>query len=263
MLHLLCLVFLSSSAMGVYQPHPGARFQWQLEVDDQNPFQYSMQADLYDTDLWAVTTRDITAIHAKGGKVICYFSAGSYDHNRPDAGQFHASDLGNKMDGWDEKWIDIRSSNVRRIMSARMDLAKSKACDGIEPDNVDGHEHGNANFGFTSSDQLNYNKWLASEAHKRNLSIGLKNDAEQIPQLHTFFDWALNEECHTVDGGRECDLYKPFLAEGKAVFNIEYVNGHHVSASDLQKCTSHHPSGMSTQFKVYDVDAWAHHCPGQ
>ncbi|KAH3784839.1 hypothetical protein DPMN_162910 [Dreissena polymorpha] len=100
-------------------------------------------------------------------------------------------------------------------MSARMDLAKSKACDGIEPDNVDGHEHGNANFGFTSSDQLNYNKWLASEAHKRNLSIGLKNDAEQIPQLHTFFDWALNEECHTVDGGRECDLYKPFLAEGK------------------------------------------------
>ena len=40
--------------------------------------------------------------------MICYFSAGSYDHNRPDADQFHDSDIGNKMDGWNEKWIDIR-----------------------------------------------------------------------------------------------------------------------------------------------------------
>jgi len=44
----------------------------------------------------------------KGARVICYFSAGSYDHNRPDADQFHDSDIGNKMDGWNEKWIDIR-----------------------------------------------------------------------------------------------------------------------------------------------------------
>ena len=44
----------------------------------------------------------------KGARVICYFSAGSYDHNRPDADQFYDSDIGNKMDGWNEKWIDIR-----------------------------------------------------------------------------------------------------------------------------------------------------------
>ena len=46
-------------------------------------------------------------------------------------------------------------------MMKRMDLAKSKHCDGIEPDNVDGHEAGNANFGFSYHDQLVYNKWLA------------------------------------------------------------------------------------------------------
>ena len=44
---------------------------------------------------------------SKGAKVICYFSAGSYDHDRPDASHFHASDIGKKMVGWDEQWIDI------------------------------------------------------------------------------------------------------------------------------------------------------------
>ncbi|WAR11525.1 hypothetical protein MAR_025705 [Mya arenaria] len=216
---LLLLLSCLPLAQGVvYQPRPGAVFQWQLQVDDDTPFDHSMHADLYDTDLWAITTADIQAIHNKGGKVICYFSAGSYDHNRPDAGQFDQNhDVGNKMDGWDEKWIDIRSSNVKRIMSARMDLAQNKGCDGIEPDNVDGHEDGNANIGFTAHDQIVYNRWLATEAHNRGLSISLKNDAEQIPQLHSYFDWALNEECHTVDGGKECLLYQPFLNDTKVI----------------------------------------------
>ena len=41
--------------------------------------------------------------------------------------------------------MDIRSTVVRNIMTARMDLAVSKGCDGIEPDNVDGYE---SNTGF-------------------------------------------------------------------------------------------------------------------
>lgn len=262
-LHVLAFGVSLALTEGVYHPHIGSIFQWQLEVDENHPFNYSMNADLFDVDLWAVTAHDISAIHAKGAKVICYFSAGSYDKNRPDAHLFHSSDIGNKMDGWDENWIDIRSSNMRNIMLRRMDLAKSKHCDGIEPDNVDGHEDGNANFHFTQLDQLVYNRWLADEAHARGLSIGLKNDAEQISHLYPWFDWALNEECHENDGGRECLLYKPFLDAGKAVFNIEYVKSKHVSSHDKSKCTSHHPAGMSTQFKLWDVTDWAYYCPNQ
>lgn len=35
------------------------------------------------------------------------------------------------------------------------------------------------------------------QAHKRNLSIGLKNDLEHLIDLEPFFDWAINEceEC--------------------------------------------------------------------
>ena len=46
-------------------------------------------------------------------------------------------------------------------MSERIALAASKDCDGIEPDNVDGHEDDNADFGFTYQDQIDYNIWLA------------------------------------------------------------------------------------------------------
>jgi len=56
----------------------------------------------------------------------------------------------------------LRSANVKAIMRDRIALAASKGCDGIEPDNVDGHEDGNANFGFTAHDQIVYNTWLAT-----------------------------------------------------------------------------------------------------
>ncbi|KAL4234314.1 hypothetical protein ACF0H5_005965 [Mactra antiquata] len=259
---LLSLIFLSflSGSFAVYRPSIGDVFQWQLQVDDNHPFDYSMHADLYDVDLWAVTPQQIAAIHAKGAKVICYFSAGSLDNNRPDAHLFHSNDIGNKMDGWDEHWIDIRSSNVKSIMAKRMDLAKSKNCDGIEPDNVDGYDSGNAHIGFSFHDQLVYNRWLADQAHARGLSIGLKNDVGQIQQLHSSFDWALNEECHDYD---ECMEYQTFLDEGKAVFNVEYVNSHHVSSTKQQMCTRNSPTGMRTQFKVWDVTSWVWRCPNQ
>ncbi len=45
-------------------------------------------------------------------------------------------------------------------MSARMDLAKTKGCDGLEPDNVDAYEN-DLGFKLTSNDQIAYNTWLA------------------------------------------------------------------------------------------------------
>lgn len=252
------IVFFTEGA--IYQPRQGARFQIQLQMDDIHPFDYSMRADLYDVDLWEVTAHDISAIHAKGAKVSCYFSAGSFEDYRPDAHLFHSSDIGNKMQGWDEKWLDIRSSNVRQIMAKRLDLAKNKHCDAVDADNVDGHQTGNANIGFSFNDQLVYNKWLADQAHARGLAIGLKNDLDQINELHAYFDFAINEQCHVYN---ECHLYQPMLSAGKAVFNLEYTDSNHVSTHDQTKCTSQHLQGMSTQFKHLTLDAWVWHCPGQ
>ena len=67
-------------------------------------------------------------------------------------------------------------------MRARFDLCKAKGFDGIEPDNIDGYTN-NTGFPLTYQDQLNYNTWLANEAHARGLSIGLKNDDGQVDDL--------------------------------------------------------------------------------
>ena len=128
-------------------------------------------------------------------------------------------------------------------MKARLDLAVSKGCHGVEPDNVDTWtQKDGGGFLISYNDQLVYNKWLAREAHARDLSIGLKNDLEQVAALFNDFDWALNEQCWYYD---ECQYYKPFIAgnivaqkillnttkmycnffffiANKAVFNCEY-----------------------------------------
>ena len=120
-----------------------------------------------------------------------------------------------------ERWLDIRRLDILGpIMSARLNLAKSKGCDGVEPDNVDAYTQKNGGgFKVTYQDQIVFNSWLAREAHNRDLSIGLKNDVDQVKDLVTHFDWALNEQCYQYN---ECETLQPFIRANKAVFNCEY-----------------------------------------
>jgi hypothetical protein len=173
---------------------------------------------MYDIDLFSATSTLIKTLHNQGRVVICYFST-QYEDWRPDASQFTSAVIGNPLDGWDgENYVDIRSSVVRTIMQGRLDLAASKGCDGVEPDNVDGYT-ASTGFPIKAADQLDYNKFIAAEAHKRGLSVGLKNDLSQAAALEPFFDWALNEQCYQYS---ECDDLTVFINAGKAVFNAEY-----------------------------------------
>ncbi len=176
--------------------------------------------ELYDIDLFDTDTSTIDKLHKKGAKVICYFSAGSFESWRSDADQFPDSIKGKKMDGWDEQWLDIRSKELRSIIKNRLDIAKNKNCDGVEPDNVDGYSN-DTGFDLSASDQLIFNKFLSSEAHRRGLAIGLKNDLDQIQELEPFFDFALNEQCHEYN---ECNLLAPFAVHHKAILNAEYAD---------------------------------------
>jgi hypothetical protein len=60
---------------------------------------------------------------------VCYFSAGSFENWRPDAGQFVAADKGKAMGDWPgEWWLDIRSANVKMIMAkVRRRASKARA----------------------------------------------------------------------------------------------------------------------------------------
>jgi hypothetical protein len=209
--------------------------------------------------MFEATPQLVTDLHAMGRKVIGYVSAGSWEDWRSDQASFPAEVLGNDYSGWPgEKWLDIRRIDLLTpIMTARMDLCKSKGFDGIEPDNIDAYTQGQAETGFalTAADQLAYNKWFASEAHKRGLSVGLKNDTDQAAALVGDFDWVLSEECFQLN---ECAVYSPFIQANKAVFVAEYTES---GASTSAFCAQAKQLQVSAILKHLDLGAWVEFCP--
>jgi hypothetical protein len=242
-----------SNGAGVWQPPVSTTWQWQLAS---LPIDTSLNAAAYDVDLFTTTDTELATLRADGRKVICYFSAGSWEALRPDAAEFPAAANGNPLDPpfQDELWLDIRNPEVRTVMRRRLDLAATRGCDAVEPDNVDGYRN-DTGFDLTAADQLDYNRFIAAEAHSRGLSVGLKNDVDQLTELEPYFDWALNEECFTYN---ECAQYRDnFLAANKAVFHAEYVNGNRLG----EVCAVTERLGLSTLIKNIELDAFALSCP--
>jgi hypothetical protein len=232
-----------------WRPAVSDTWQWQLT----GTIKTSYDADIYDLDLF--TTKDATfaTLRSQGRKIMCYFSAGSSEDWRDDYKDFAAADKGSALDGWQgERWVNIRSQGVRRIMLARLDLAASRGCDGVEPDNVDGYANKNG-LGLTADDQLDYNRFLATEAHRRGLAVALKNDLDQIPELVASFDVAVNEQCNEYS---ECDTLKPFLAAGKPVLNAEYQAKYRKNTNGARDklCKSAKAANIRTLVLPLDLD---------
>lgn len=223
---------------------------WQIQL--QGVLNTSYDADIYDIDLFDVSAEQIATLHADGKSVICYFSAGSYEDWRSDAGDFPAEVLGNALEGWaGENWLDVSNTDaLMPIMETRMDIAVQKGCDAVDPDNVDGYTN-NTGFPLTYADQLAYNILLAESAHERGLAVGLKNDLNQIADLVGYFDFAINEQCFYYN---ECDLLLPFINKNKAVFGIEYE----LTADEF--CADSIDYGFSTLLMDYDLDGGRYSC---
>jgi hypothetical protein len=239
-----------SGATGtIWLPAASSSWQWQLT----GTLDQTVAAQMFDVDLFDTAATTVASLHALGHKVVCYVSAGSYEDWRPDAAQFPALVKGKGLDGWPgEQWLDVRQWDaLRPLIEARMDLCRSKGFNGIELDNVDGYQN-DTGFPLTASDQLTFNRALAASAHARGLSVGLKNDLDQVADLVGSFDWALNEECFTY---HECDQLHPFVAAGKAVFNVEYT-----LATD-QFCPQARTLGFNSMAKHLNLDAYRVPCP--
>ena len=200
--------------------HPTAGLTWQWQIGDLD-IDTSIEADVYDIDLY-VDQAIIDELHAKGRKVICYISVGSWEDWRPDKDQFPAEVLGKDYDGWPgEKWLDIRAiDKLAPIMLARLDLCKAKGFDALEPDNMEIYTN-DTGFPLTYEDQLKFALWLADEAHKRGLAIGQKNASDQVSQLVDVYDFAITEDYFYYN---EVESMLPYIQAGKPVFAAEYTD---------------------------------------
>ena len=238
-------------ATNIWIPAPNTSWQWQLSG---LPVDQSVDAAMYDIDLFDNPTSTVASLHAQGRHVVCYLNAGAWEDWRPDAAQFPDSVKGNPLPNWPgERWLDIRQLTILEpLISSRMDLCQQKGFDAVEPDNIDGYSN-DTGFIISYQDQIAYNTFLATAAHARGLSIGLKNDMSQASDLLSNFDWALNEECFYY---AECNTLAPFTSAGKAVFNVEY------NLDPSQFCATANQLGFNSLRKNLSLDAYRVPCRG-
>jgi len=237
-----------------YIPPQNSIWQYQLTGE----LNTTTNATVYDIDMEESSKEKIADLHRQGFKVICYFSAGSAENWRSDFDKFQAKELGNDLDGWvGEQWLDIRSHNVKEIMLSRLDRAKAKGCDAVEADNVDGYSN-DSGFSLQADDQLEYNKYLAQEAHKRGLGIGLKNDLSQVNALVNYFDFAINEQCFVF---KECSKLSPFIQQKKAVFTVEYKKKYLDKQEMVKLCNASQQEHFNTNILPRNLDgSWRYNC---
>ena len=234
-----------------WHPQPGLTWQWQLDGE----LDTSIEAQVYDLDLYVDQTV-IDVLHARGVKVICYISVGSYEDWRPDADQFPEVVMGRAYTGWPgERWLDIRRIDLLApIMTSRLDLCAVKGFDGVEPDNIEISDS-NTGFPLTYADQLAYARWLADEAHARGLTIGLKNAPDMVTDSLAFFDFAIVEDAYYYEW---IDSMLPFISNGKPVFAAEYTD---LGVDFEAACDRSTRTGVSLILKDRQLTAFRIACP--
>lgn len=229
-------------------PPQVSSWQWQftgLPVDIQ------INAEIYSLDGFDTDTSLVAELHAQGKQVVCYIDMGTWENWRSDAAQFPAYIKG-RGNGWPgEKWLDIRRLDILLpLIEARLDLCRAKGFDAVEPDNLDGYAN-KTGFPLTANDQLIFNRAIADAAHLRGLSIGLKNDLNQVATLQSDYDFAINESCFEFN---ECNLLNPFIQAGKAVFNVEY----NLATSDF--CPQANAMNFNSMKKNRSLDSYREAC---
>lgn len=201
-------------------------------------------------------TAAVNAVHANGAHAICYVDAGTYEPFRPDQQGYVDFDsqcggclLGKPVSGFrQERWLNITDMQGQRtfilgVVSARLDRCKADGFDAVEFDNVEGYANATG-FAISDGAQLVFNTSLANLAHTRGLTAALKNDLGQVPELVSYFDMAINEQCQEFT---ECAALDPFLNTGKAVFQVEY------QGSPSGFCPQANATGRSTILKTVDL----------
>jgi hypothetical protein len=251
----LLLVSITPAAAEHWRPIAGTTFAIILSAA---PDEGTTDAEAVDIDLFEASRSTVRALKRQGKHVICYMSAGSWEEWRSDADQFPPEVIGRRLDGWPgEKYLDIRALDViGPMMKARLDMCKEKGFAAVDPDNIDAYEIGNATgFPIRRADAIRYMRFLAREAHRRGLAIGLKNATSIADDLLDVMDFAVTEDC--FDQGW-CRDSKNFIDANKPVFAIEYTDNGIVFADFCRQATG---LGLSPLLKRRNLNAWERRCP--
>ncbi|WP_425072172.1 endo alpha-1,4 polygalactosaminidase [Sagittula sp. S175] len=214
-------------------------WDWQLTA----PFDLTRAVEVMDIDPQNHTQSEINALKARGVKLICYLSVGTWENWRgnppPDAV------LGKQLPDWpDERYLDIRRHDILLpIMTERFERCKAAGFDAVEPDNMDLHSN-DSGFPLTSEDTAEYVTLLAARAHALGLEIGQKNAPDLAATLVPLMDFAILESCFEYGW---CQQFQPYIDARKPVFAAEY------SRPRPKQCEAAARYGVSLIYKDRDL----------
>ena len=231
---------------------PGLGSTWQIQLT--GTLDTSFDVDRYEADLFALDAATVHAVRDPGRALACYVSVGTAEPWRSDYDTLPKAAIGNAVDDYpQERWLDVRDDDVRQVMAQRLTLAVNTGCDAVELSNLGAHT-ADSGFPLGLADDVDYARWLISEAHARGLSAGLSASDDLVPQLVEQADWGLTEECLAYDS---CAAWQTFPARGKAVFMIEYGSQNDVPVL----CPEAAKFGFSLVIKRRALDAFRVGCP--
>lgn len=238
-----------------WKPVAGVTFDWVLDdiTSDAN-----FKTDVVDVDAFTTSAETVAALHKKGKKVIAYFSAGTIESDRADAGLLPNEVIGKVYPEWPkEKWLDIRQiDKLKPWLNARFSMIINKGFDGVEPDNMDSYDN-DPGFDIGIADVKKYADYLILLAHNNGLSIGQKNVKELTPEFASKFDWALTEGAF-AEGWQE--QMKPYITLNKPVFATEYTDQMSSAKFDSSVCPEAKQRKYSAILKKRDLDKWIYSC---
>lgn len=220
-------------AAEIRRPPSGAiKWDWQIGASTEAAIVAPAGAQLIDVDLFTTSAGKVAALKAAGLYTVCYINAGSWQPGLPDSAQYPDSLKIQADPDWPgEYFLDITdvfksNSTLAPILRARLALCRAKGFDAVEPDNLQNDE--NVTGGrITTQQQLDFNGWIADEAHAAGLAVFQKNGPDKILQrdrtgkmMVEKFDAILNEECQQFD---ECAPLAEYVSRGKLALNVEYA----------------------------------------
>jgi hypothetical protein len=224
------------------------RPQYQL----QGALDLRADADLFVIDLFETEVAAIERLHAQGRMAVAYIAAGTYEPWRPDVINLPAGTVGAPLAHYPrEAWLDVRTSSVRQLMSARLTLAAEKGFDGVLLASLDGYL-AETRHDLTSAEQLEYNLWLAREARARGLVAGISSDWAHAERLASHYDFAIHTNCLA---NRRCAELAPYRAHARPVFDLE------TRSDAATSCAEAALIDMAVTFKRDTFDAWLARCP--
>ncbi|WP_425148116.1 endo alpha-1,4 polygalactosaminidase [Deinococcus sp.] len=215
---------------------PSGKVGWDLQLGAGSDADVSVPTDakIIDLDGFTISAAKVSQLKAQGLYVACYLDVGSYESYRPDAKSYPDYLKLQTDPQWpDESFLDVTdvfkpNSVLAAILNKRFQMCKDKGFDAIDPDNLQNDD--NVSGGrITHQQQLDFNGWVADQAHAHGLAVFQKNGPDKILQTDRTgkmmvekFDAILNEQCQEYS---ECAPLAEYTKRGKLALEIEYKAG--------------------------------------